>query len=81
MTNLSNWLAQSDSRETSPEIMAAYTTNARFAGTCHCSRTFAQGARITIDAFKRVIACYECIADRKAETMRRIQVAIDPKGD
>lgn len=52
--------------------------NARFAGTCHCSRQFAQGARITVDQHKRVISCYDCIEDRKAETMRRLQAALDP---
>jgi leucyl-tRNA synthetase len=36
------------------------TINARFAGTCSCSRQFAQGARITLDEHRRVISCYDC---------------------
>ena len=54
--------------------------NARYAGTCHCcSRTFARGAHITYDPqTRRVVACFDCIEDRKAETMRRLQAALDP---
>ena len=58
------------------------TINARFAGTCHCSRQFAQGAHITYDPqTRRVISCYDCIEDLKAETMRRLQAALDPTLD
>lgn len=58
------------------------TINASFAGTCHCSRTFGRGARITYDPqTRRVISCYDCIEDRKAETMRRLQAALDPTLD
>jgi len=57
------------------------TINARFAGTCRCSHQFAQGARVTYDPqARRVIACYDCTA-LKAETMRRLQAAIDPTLD
>ena len=56
--------------------------NARHAGTCHCSRTFAQGARITYDPqTRRVTSCYDCVEDRKTETQRRLQAAIDPTLD
>lgn len=56
--------------------------NARYAGTCSCSRQFAQGARVTYDSqARRVIACYDCTTERKAETLRRIQAAIDPTLD
>ena len=52
--------------------------NARYAGTCRCSRTFAQGAHITYDPqTRRVTSCYDCTA-LKAETIRRLQAAIDP---
>jgi hypothetical protein len=40
--------------------MTTRTINARFAGTCSCSRQFAQGARITLDEHRRVISCYDC---------------------
>tara|TARA_R110002126_G_scaffold76058_2_gene190256 strand:+ start:103 stop:303 length:201 start_codon:yes stop_codon:yes gene_type:complete len=57
------------------------TINARFAGTCMCSRQFAQGARVTYDPqARRVIACFDC-KDLKAETMRRLQAALDPTLD
>jgi Zn finger protein HypA/HybF involved in hydrogenase expression len=52
------------------------TINARFAGTCSCSRQFAQGARITLDAHRRVISCYDCTTVRKAETQRRLAASI-----
>ena len=62
--------------------MTHINLNARHAGTCHCSRTFAQGARITYDPqTRRVVACFDCVEDRKAETMRRLQAAIDPTLD
>ena len=62
--------------------MTHIAINARHAGTCHCSRTFAKGARITYDPqTRRVVACFDCIADRKAETQRRLQAAIDPTLD
>jgi len=58
------------------------TINARFAGTCRCSRQFAQGARVTYDPqARRVIACYDCTTARKTETTRRLQAAIDPTLD
>ena len=54
------------------------TINARYAGTCSCSRQYARGARITYDPqARRVIACFDC-KDLKAETMRRLQAALDP---
>ena len=55
--------------------------NARFAGTCSCSRQFAQGARITLDAHRRVISCYDCTTALKAETTRRLHAALDPTLD
>ena len=60
--------------------MTHINLNARHAGTCHCcSRTFARGAHITYDPqTRRVVACFDCIEDRKAETMRRLQAALDP---
>ena len=61
--------------------MTHINLNARFPGTCRCSRTFARGARITLDEQRRVVACFDCIEDRKAETMRRLQAAIDPTLD
>ena len=59
------------------------TINARFAGTCRCSHQFAQGARVTYDPqARRVISCYDCTtAALKAETMRRLQAALDPTLD
>ena len=55
------------------------TINARHAGTCSCSRQFAQGARVTYDPqARRVISCYDCATALKAETMRRLHAAIDP---
>jgi hypothetical protein len=54
------------------------TINARYAGTCNCSREFAQGAKITLDG-NRVISCHDCTATAlKAETMRRLHAALDP---
>ena len=61
--------------------MSARTINARHAGTCRCSRTFAMGARITVDQHKRVISCWDCSTALKSETMRRLQAAIDPTLD
>jgi hypothetical protein len=59
--------------------MTHINLNARFPGTCRCSRTFAQGARITYDPqTRRVTSCYDCIEALKAETMRRLQAAIAP---
>lgn len=58
--------------------MTHINLNARFPGTCRCSRTFAQGAHITYDPqTRRVISCYDCTA-LKAETQRRLQAALDP---
>lgn len=57
------------------------TINARHAGTCRCTRTFAQGARITLDAHRRVTSCYDCATALKAKTMRRLQAALDPTLD
>jgi Zn finger protein HypA/HybF involved in hydrogenase expression len=57
------------------------TINARHAGTCMCSRQFAQGARITLDEHRRVISCWDCSTALKAETMRRLQAALDPTLD
>ena len=57
------------------------TINARFAGTCSCSRQFARGARITLDQHKRVTSCWDCSTALKAETMRRLQAALDPTID
>jgi len=57
------------------------TINARFAGTCRCSHQFAQGARITVDQHKRVISCWDCSTALKAETMRRLQAALEPTLD
>ena len=57
------------------------TINARHAGTCRCTRTFARGARVTLDEHKRVISCYDCTTALKAETQRRLQAAIDPTLD
>jgi len=62
--------------------MTHIAINARFAGTCRCSRTFARGAHITYDPqTRRIVACFDCIEDRKAETMRRLQAALDPTLD
>ena len=59
--------------------MTHIAINARHAGTCRCSRTFARGAHITYDPqTRRVTSCYDCVEDRKAETMRRLQAAIAP---
>lgn len=56
--------------------------NARFGGTCSCSRTFFRGARINYDPqTRRVVACFDCIEDLKAETQRRLQAALDPTLD
>ena len=58
------------------------TINARYAGTCSCSRQFAQGARITLDAHRRVISCYDCTTARKAETQLWLAASIsgqDPR--
>ena len=58
------------------------TINARFAGTCSCSRQFAQGARVTYDPqARRVISCWDCSTALKAETMRRLQAALEPTLD
>ena len=58
------------------------TINARFAGTCSCSRQFAQGARVTYDPqARRVISCYDCTTALKAESQRRLHAAIDPTLD
>ena len=64
--------------------MTHINLNARYAGTCHCcSRTFARGAHITYDPqTRRVTSCYDCTTTAlKAETMRRLQAAIDPTLD
>jgi hypothetical protein len=56
--------------------------NARHAGTCRCSHQFAQGARVTYDPqARRVTSCYDCSTALKAETMRRLQAALDPTLD
>jgi len=58
------------------------TINARFAGTCRCSRQFAQGARITVDQHKRVTSCWDCTtAALKAESQRRLHAALEPTLD
>jgi hypothetical protein len=62
--------------------MTARIINARFAGTCRCSHQFAQGARVTYDPqTRRVISCFDCTTALKAETMRRLQAALDPTLD
>ena len=61
--------------------MTTRTINARYAGTCLCSRAFGRGARVTYDPqARRVIACFDC-KDLKAETMRRLHAALDPTLD
>ena len=52
------------------------TITARYAGNCICSRSFAMGAKVTIDAHRRVISCYDCTTARKAETQRRLAASI-----
>ena len=57
------------------------TINARYPGTCMCSRTFGMGERVTYDPqARRVISCFDC-KDLKAETMRRLQAALEPTLD
>ena len=59
------------------------TINARYAGTCSCSRQYARGARITYDPqARRVISCYDCTTARKTETQCRLAASIsgqDPR--
>ena len=58
------------------------TINARYPGTCMCSRTFGMGERVTYDPqARRVISCWDCSTALKAETMRRLQAALDPTLD
>ena len=60
--------------------MTRIIINARFAGTCRGSRTVAQGARVGYDSQpRRVISCYDCTEDRKAETQRRLHAAVAQK--
>ena len=56
--------------------------NSSHAGTCMCSRQFAQGARVTYDPqARRVISCWDCSTALKAETQRRLHAALDPTLD
>ena len=62
--------------------MTTRTINARYAGTCLCSRAFGRGARVTYDPqARRVISCFDCATALKAETLRRLQAALDPTLD